>query len=1315
MRAPRPVGFRPTLAAAFGPAELPALMSLSTDLPPPYPFYLVGIGASAGGLEALESFFENTTEDSGLAYVVIQHLSPDFKSLMDELLARRTRLPIHRVEDGMEVRPDAIFLIPPKKELILRGRQLCLIERDPNKSLALPIDTFFRSLAREAGNRAIAVVLSGTGSDGSRGLREIHAAGGMVLVQTPETAKFDGMPHSALETGVVDYTLPADEMPDVLQRYAHRSPDSDLSRLVGEPVISRNDLGVAFELLHREFGIDFSLYKPGTVARRIERRIEIARVGSLGDYVRLLKEDSAELNQLYYDLLIGVTRFFRDSEAFAILEREVLPALIDRLAPEEELRAWVAGCATGEEAYSLAMLIHEQLAARGRPQMFKIFATDVHPASLDVASAGVYDQSGLSGISQSRLERYFVPRGKIFQVSQDLRSRIVFSRHNLIKDAPFTRLDLISCRNLLIYFQTFAQRKALSLFHFGLKVGGVLTLGPSESTGDFAEEFEVVEPHWKLFRKRRGIRLRPEVQPSPLAGALGTTGPSQGRLSARAGEPNIPLMGIYDALLSMFMPPAILVNERREVIHCFAGAGKILEQRDGRFSPDVLDMVDERLRVPLAAALHRVAKTDELVSYSGVPTTFEGEERRVELTVRPFLDQRSHIRFHLVTIREETSPQSQLIEPKLTAVEAAHESIPVDMNQMSGLRLRELEQELQYTRESLQTTIEELETSNEELQATNEELISSNEELQSTNEELHSVNEELYTVNAEHQKKIDELTELTHDLDNLFVCSDIGIIFVDRDLRIRKFTPRIADQFALIPQDAGRRIDCFAHNLADTPLVAIVEEVLRNATPQEREVRDLTGRWLLLRVLPYLSDGRVDGAVVSLVDISRMKEVQEERAAQAAKLEAVNRELHETIAARERAEAEARDAVRRRDRFLAMLSHELRNPLNAIVLAAELHDRPDAQPDEIADAWRIFQRQSTHLGRLLDDLLDIARLDHDKVTLHCEPTNLARVAAEALNVVRPLASSKQIALRAEVETRPQWVEGDPARLQQILVNLLNNAVKYTPNGGNVGLTIRNGDDAVIIRVWDDGKGIPPEIIPRIFDLFFQHDDDEPRNPNDSSMGIGLSLVKRLVDLHRGTITARSDGPGQGAVFEIRLPRRHEPDVCSLPLPASRTVQPTGQRVVVIEDNPDTRRMLQLVLRREGYHVAAASDGEEGLSLVRSFRPAIALVDIGLPRIDGCEVARQIRSDPQLRNTLLVAVTGYGQSSDRELILAAGFDENLVKPVRVRDIVAFLANRLRPAEPARSPNGASQDKGEGGGKNEISDEDSGSTTNPFSAQ
>lgn len=1316
------------------------------------PTHIVGIGASAGGLEALEQFFNAMPAENGMAFVVVQHLSPDFKSLMDELLSHRTDMAIHRVEDGMQVEANAIYLIPPKKEMIISGGKLLLTDKDPKQALTLPIDHFFRSLAQDAGRDAIAIVLSGTGSDGSRGICDVHEAGGLVVVQSEESAKFDGMPKSAIDTGVADLILSPADMPAALLRYVEHPIAAAMREDLDQSAVGDNGMPRLFQLLRAEYGIDFSHYKPTTVGRRIERRLLMQQSSDLEEYVSRLAADPDELNSLYKDLLIGVTKFFRDSEAFERLEKDVLPELLMQAPAGGEFRVWVPGCGTGEEAYSLAILIRDALAGLKRTVDVKIFATDVHRASIDFASSGVYPEESLSEIPPGRLERYFTRKGNGFQIAQELRQMIVFAHHNIIKDAPFTKLDLISCRNLLIYLLPNAQKKALSLFHFGLKTGGVLFLGPSESPAELADEFESIDLHWKVYRKRRDIRLPADLRLPLSSGSsyLHSSALAKPVAAGRGGETRF--HGVYDHLLDAYMPPSLLINERRELVHSFGGAERFLSMKGGPASTNIVDLVDADLRIALSGALNRADKDQCDTHMRGIQVDGFGP---VTLGVTPIHDRRAETIHTLITLEEEERPAAD----NLSVDDAAD----IDINQESRDRVEALESELRYTKENLQATVEELETSNEELQAANEELVASNEELQSTNEELHSVNEELYTVNAEYQRKINELTQLTNDMENLLRSTEIGTIFLDRNLCIRKFTPQISRIFNLLPQDVGRRIDAFTHNIDNPHLVEEIGGVLQSAAPVEREVRDHHGNWYFLRILPYRSStSDVEGAVLTLIDISEVKRAEAERQdlhrqltgildnsatficvkdlegrytlcnhvservlgapAQrvvgrtdyeffptevADRLQAHDREVATSgraarfeevipqgdrehtylsvkfplrdensqicavgsvctdITDRKEAEEEQRLQVIRRDQFLAMLSHELRNPLAAIVNATHAIDR---EPDsgEMQTTRRVISRQAHHMSRLLDDLLDVSRVTQNKIELHKDVVDLRETSRDAVDVIKPLIGQRNQSLSVDLPDEPVLVEADRDRLQQLQVNLLTNASKYNSEQGNVWLSVETQGREAVISVRDNGVGIPEEMQASIFDLFIQSDATADRS--DGGLGVGLTLVRSIVEKHGGSIEVQSDGPDTGSEFVVRLPlsSRRPTDA-----PRNReTIVPVETRLVIVEDNEDARETLKSLLELDGYQVETACDGTTGLEMIQRLKPDAALVDVGLPDVSGHEVAEHVRSDASCDHVLLLALTGYGQASDREAALAAGFDAHLVKPL-VPDRLAEL--------------------------------------------
>ncbi len=1346
---------------------------------PPLQGRVVGIGASAGGLESLEQLFGALPADTGMAFIVVQHLSPDFRSLMDELIARHSEMPVVVAQNGMVVEPNHVYLMPPRKEMIIRERRLVLTDKEPH-IFTLPIDTFFRSLAQDVGEQAVAIVLSGSGSDGSRGIVDVKRAGGLVLVETPVSAKFDGMPLSALASGKVDHAHP----PRDLARVLCGLPPYTTVSTEGDSLSDDPAMDLVLRLLRDQFGIDFSLYKTSTVGRRIQRRVDLLRFASLHDYVEQVRTEPDELNALYQDLLIGVTQFFRDPEAFQVLERDVIPKLVDEIAPDEEIRIWIAGCGTGEEAYSIAMLFFEVLTARNRPVNLKILATDVHQQSLEVAGAGVYGDQQLANVSPARLARFFQRRSSGYQVSQDLRQLIVFARHNVTRDAPFTKMNFISCRNMLIYLAPHAQRTVLSLFHFGLASGGVLFLGASESPGQLADEFTEIDDHWKIYRKRRDVHLLSQVR-LPLHRQKNRRPAAMEPPRSTGTDPLI--LQTYDQLLDRYMPPGFLVDEDRNLVDSFAGAEQLLKLRRRRPSQNILDLLDEELRAIVAGAIQRAFRDRQRVEYSGVRIDGPDGERRVTLAAEPLSHPRTGARHLLLTFLDDRTdhterrpqPEDERGEPQVIPISAA-----------SRERMDMLESELAYTRETLQATIEELETSNEEMQATNEELVASNEELQSTNEELHSVNEELYTVNAEYQQKIVELKELNTDMAHLLEGTDVGTVFLDTDLRIRRFTSRIASVFRFQPSDIGRRIGDFSHNIDRPALMDEIESARRHGATVEDEVRDSAGTPFFLRVLPYRvradharDSSKIEGVVLTLTDISSLDKARSRLRELAAIIEssedaivgksidgiittwnrgaelmygytaaeaigrpvtmlmatetgeedfdrlmqrirrgesiehmqalrvrkdgttfdvsvtlspiydsrgrvsgasAIARDISPLVAANRELEdrqqkiaallEETEEVARRREQFLAMLSHELRNPLAAVMNAASLLKRkPD--PELLERCQSVVERQARHMKRLLDDLLDVSRITRGKFDLRTEDLDLRGPIEAAIESVQPLYQERGVELVTSIPTQPMPVHGDANRLMQVIVNLLSNAANYSPRNSKATLSVSvDGGDAVL-HVVDHGVGIELELQSKIFDLFVQSEQRLDRSRG--GLGVGLSLAKSIVELHGGRIEVHSEGPGRGSDFRVVIPLAER-----IPDAVTTSMQPRSserRRVLVVDDQEDSREMLKMLLESRDHHVLDAADGPTAIELIARERPDVAFIDIGLPIMTGYEIAQQIRARRDLDHVVLVALTGYGAPSDVSRARDAGFDEHVIKPAELARLEQILTKR-----PATSP-------------------------------
>jgi two-component system CheB/CheR fusion protein len=823
--------------------------------------YVVCIGASAGGLDALEKFFNSCPVDSGAAFVVVQHLSPDHKSMMNNLLARHTEMPVLMVEDDMALEANRVYLIPPGTIMHVTAGHLHLTPKNP-RGLTLPIDIFLFSLAEIYGKHAIGIILSGTGTDGTRGAVAINAAGGFLMAQEAESAKFDGMPRSVIATGIVDAILPAEELPVRLIAHIRNLPYEGLAieaKVIPYANMPVEDvLAACLQLLHQIGGIDFSDYKPATIMRRIERRMQVRHTPELYQYLDLLENERGEVITLRREMLISVTSFFRDPETFAELAEKVISPLVAQKLAGDTIRVWVAGVATGEEAYTIGMLFMEAFERERRWPNLKIFATDVDFQSVETSGIGQYPESAAAELSPERLERFFTKKGDSFVIKNELRQCIVFARHNLLSDPPFTKMDLVTCRNTLIYFKSVAQERALRSLQYAINQGGALLLGSSESLAAMTEGLQTINAKHKLFR-RKGVMALPllnrrgsAIYPHPV---LDKAPPGvKGR--QRQGDHNIADAGVV-ALLAKFAPPAILVNENHEAVHLYGEVSLFLHNKEGAASLQINRMLPDAL-VPVASALLYKSARDQAPLVSDLVDIHlnDGQQRRLRLSVHP-LESAGEERLSLLCF--EVVPAS---------IEAPAEAFNVDAETVARINI--LERELGATRESLQATIEELETSNEELQATNEELMASNEELQSSNEELQSVNEEMSTVNAEFQEKMLIVSRINADLDSMAKAAGVATVFVDADMVITRFSPDASLVFKLRESDVGRPLDDISHLLRYPDLMEDLSKTLRSERMIEREIVSLDGKkTYLVRIVAYqVPSSTVRGAVATFVDVT---------------------------------------------------------------------------------------------------------------------------------------------------------------------------------------------------------------------------------------------------------------------------------------------------------------------------------------------------------------------------------------------------------------------------------------------------------------
>ena len=828
-------------------------------------FPMVGIGASAGGLEALEQFLGHVPAGSGLAFIIVQHLDPTRKGVMSELLQRATGMKVIQVKDRTRVRPDCVYVIPPNKDMSLLHGVLHLLAPVAPRGLRLPIDFFFRSLALDQPGNSVGVILSGMGSDGTLGLRAIKETAGVVLVQEPATAKFDSMPRSAIDAGLADIVAPADELPGKILACLQRTPPIVRPEEALEAK-TQSALEKVVVLLRAHTGNDFSCYKRNTLYRRIERRMGIHQIGKMSAYVRYLQENSQELNLLFKELLIGVTNFFRDPAAWEQLRAHALPALLADRPPGQPLRAWVPGCSTGEEAYSLAMVLREaleELKPNGNLQI-QIFATDLDKDAIEKARQGIFPSNISADVSEARLKRFFTKEAHGWRVRKEIRELVIFAPQNLILEPPFTKLDLLSCRNLLIYLTPDVQKKLIPLFHYSLNPGGLLFQGSAETIGDFTNLFTPLVGKSRIFRRTESIP-RPEQIVFPSAfGAV----PPAGNEVRLAAKPPASLQSLADELvLQRYAPPAVLTNDVGDIFYVSGRTGKYLEPAAGKANWNLFAMAREGLRYELTRAFAAALRQKESVALPGLKIGTNGGAQQVDVTIQRLTEPEALRGLVMIVFTDTVAPPAAGAAGR--AARPAARSPRLDELEQELLRVRG---EARATHEEMQTSQEELRSANEELQSTNEELQSTNEELTTSKEEMQSMNEELQTVNTELQAKVDELSRAGNDMKNLLDSTDIATLFLDKELKVRRFTPQATKIIKLIAADAGRPITDLASDLCYPELADDAREVLQKLAAMEKSIGARDGRWFTVRIMPYRTlDDRIDGVVITFANITGSK------------------------------------------------------------------------------------------------------------------------------------------------------------------------------------------------------------------------------------------------------------------------------------------------------------------------------------------------------------------------------------------------------------------------------------------------------------
>ena len=1360
-------------------------------------FPVVGLGASAGGMTALKTFLQQMPKNSGLAFVVILHLSPKHESVADKVLQTSTRMPVQQVTGPTLLEPDHVYVISPNQDLTMSDGYLKVSEATRPRGHHVAIDLFFRTLADTHQDKAVGVILSGADADGAVGIARIKEQGGVTFVQSPEDAEYDDMPRNAIASGQIDFVLPVAEMPDKLMEWWNNARAIQLPEPEpgAEPVVdTAPDPSVAAERALREIldilalrsGHDFRYYKRATVLRRIERRMQVRVVKDLPAYREYLKEHPDETHALLDDMLIGVTNFFRDRASFETLEREVIPEIMHN-GRKEQVRVWSAGCATGEEAYSIAMLLAEHADTLNTPPQYQMFASDIDEPAIAFGRAGVYPESIVTDVPPMRLRQFFSKEQHRYRINKAIRDRVLFALHNVLRDPPFSHIDLVSCRNLLIYLDRDVQTRLLEMFHFALRPGGYLFLGSSESADAASSHFDVVDKHHRIYRARAQSRSVRQISSVLPLQAAGTATPAQTEHANR--RRGFSFADVHQRVLEFYAPPSVIVDRESNIVHLSEHAGRFLHFAGGEPTRNLVSVADPALRSELRSTLFQAIHTNKSTEARVKIDVPNKPPRFVNVIARPFRDPEAGADFVLV-----------LFDEVEDALGANLENAPGD-TQKSGV-LQNMEEELQRTRERLQTTVEQYETSNEELkasneelQAINEELRSASEELETSKEELQSVNEELTTVNFELKTKVEETAKVNDDLQNFIGSTDIATIFVNQGLRIKRYTPRVTDIFNIIPGEIGRSLLDLTSRLDYPQLASDAAAAFESLKMIEREVRSDDDRRYQVRVLPYRTvENRIDGAVLTFIDITGLRRAEERvsankdqlrRAMAGAREHAVivldeagkvtawssgaeqlfgwsagemtgqdieriftpedrkagvlQREMEqarktkraedsrwhlakggervfvsglmshveterftgyikivndvtltemrrrdENRANLEEARLEGGANAAVKDDFLAVISHELKNPLNLISVNAELLSRlPQARESQpLRNALEMIRRAIRGQGQIIDDLLDMSRIRTGKLMLNLEAVDMGALACSVVDAVRANAFGNGPELSCSVPADPVVVRADSARLEQIIWNLLSNATKFTPAEGHVEVKVTSDGNAGKLSVRDDGQGIERHFLPRIFEMFGQASGRALSGKG--GLGIGLALVRQLVERQGGRIDVESAGLGHGATFCVWLPQFDYGLSAPLPRALTAAVEPAdawqGVKVLIADDSVDAAQTFGQLLEMQGARVSVVPDGEAALALFEQAQSNeqpfdIVLADIGMPKMDGYELAHHIRQLPAGKSVTLIALTGFTRLNDVQHASDAGFDAHLGKPLSMQMLTATLQQLL----------------------------------------
>jgi two-component system CheB/CheR fusion protein len=1288
----------PTRAGDVSEPELPA-------------FPIVGIGASAGGLEAFRRLLSALPNDTGMAYVLVQHLDQHHESILAELLSEATQMQVSEVKNDTAVEPNQVYVIPSSKDLILAGGMLKLVPRKQTGLAHMPIDSFLKTLADQQGSRAIGVILSGMGSDGTLGLRAIEAEGGIGFAQEPASAKNADMPRSAIAAGGVDFVLPPEAIARELARLGQHpyleggsldsKPSNVPSGAAELPADDQHDLARVIELLRLASGTDFAEYKKTTLRRRIARRMAVIQVETLASYADRLEADSGEASALHDDCLISVTSFFRDPEVFQALAEQVFPALLANQSANAPIRIWVPGCATGEEAYSIAIGLLERAAELSLLPSLQIFATDLSERALTRAREGSYPANIAREVSPERLRRFFAKVGDQYQISKAVREMCVFARHDLTRDPPYSRIDFVSCRNLLIYLEPSLQETVFAVCHYALRPGGFLLVGPAETVAASPVLFATLDEAHRIYSSQ------PSSGPPRLLSVRRNSSPAWGagdRTPHRApGASEVPREADR-MLLARYAPAGVVVDETLAVLEFRGDTDPFLDHGQGKASLNLERLLRRGLLIDLREAIEQARRTDAPVRRKGLQVHYREGLTSVSLEVIPIKGRATAERCLLVLFEDETGGARENAPPTAPALAVDDREVTRLGNELFRTTeyVHSLVREHEASLEELHATTEEALSANEELQSLNEELQTAKEEIQSANEELATLNQELHNRNGQLARSNEEIQRGLDSANALIDTVPQPLLILERELRVEKANAAFFRTLRTSVSDTQGRLLSELHGgqWGRPEVLAALSAVLVSGTTLEAlefELQLSSGNQRTLSLNAVRLQPQRDVAPRLLLSIEDRTEIKgAERGREALLL------LEQ--AARERAEA----ADQLKDEFVATVSHELRGPLTVIsgwmnVLLADKN--PDAAT--LTKALSAIRRGVTAQGRLISDLLDHSRIVTGKVEIQLGPLDLVTTAEAALVGVRAAAEAKAISITLTGDHATSFVLGDSDRMQQVLWNLFLNAVKFTPQGGRILVCIERVANEVHVTITDSGCGIEAEFLPHVFERFRQAEGST--NRRQQGLGLGLTLVRELLELQGGTIRAASAGKDQGATFTVMLPvpalltpwseaetRGNPPEAepASTFPPASEQDPPTmpprrmpardtlnGTKILVVDDEADARDALVHLLERYGAIVRPAASVSEAMLALTAELPDVLISDLGMPGEDGYELMRRVRLLPEDAGGRLpsMAVSAYTTDEHRRKVVKTGFQKHLEKPVAPDQLVTEVARLVgRPA-------------------------------------